>query len=388
MFTNQIFVYIEVENLKSLLMNKAALFTVVVVCSLLLITILKRIIFKNSVISDITGITAFSNVALIGIAYYLGTASSLHVIWATPVAIAIILLSYVVLRNKLRKHFKFINKQMLELKEGQIKSSFNTNSFENNEVGEMLRLISEHQKKLQEIVEQLSRMSAKVATTGEGLVTDSEKLAGVANQQVSSLEEVSASIEEMASSLKQNAENIYEAERINQLALDKIYKAGEQSSKSVEANKTIVEKVKIVNDIALQTNLLALNAAVEAARAGEHGRGFAIVAAEVRKLAENSKQAASEITALTSEAFVLSENAGQNLAEALTGIERSVNYNQSIKIIGEEMSSGANQINISIQQLNEIAQQNAFTSEQLANKAQELKLDAADLKESMSYFKN
>jgi methyl-accepting chemotaxis protein len=369
-------------------MDKNIFFITIVVICFFIFFIIKHIAFKNSIIKDLTVSTSFSHLALIAIAYFLGTSSLVHLVWAAPLTLMVLFVSYWVLRNKLRNHFSIINGQMNLLKAGHIRLSINKETIKNDEIGELLMLLNEHQVALQEIVDKLQKMSDKVLETGEGLASDSENLAGVTSQQASSLEEVSLSVEEMSSSLMQNTENLNQAEAINQIAFDKIYKAGEQSIKSVEANRTIVDKVKIINDIVLQTNLLALNAAVEAARAGEYGRGFAVVAAEVRKLAENSKKAASEIITLTHDAFALSENAGQNLIEAMSEIERLAAFNKEVKNAGEEMSSGANHINISIQQLNEIAQQNAHTSENLSLKAVELKLNAANLKESMNYFKN
>jgi methyl-accepting chemotaxis protein len=92
--------------------------------------------------------------------------------------------------------------------------------------------------------------------------------------------------------INQNNENTQTTSKYSEDANNSISQIAAKSEQAVNANKTILNKIDIINDIAFQTNILALNAAVEAVRAGEHGKGFAVVAGEVQKLAEKSKIAA------------------------------------------------------------------------------------------------
>jgi methyl-accepting chemotaxis protein len=101
-------------------------------------------------------------------------------------------------------------------------------------------------------------------------------------------------------------------------------------SDTVEAIKTIVERIAIIEEIASKTDLLALNAAVEAARAGEHGKGFAVVAAEVRKLAERSQKAAAEITEISSKTVKSAEESKQLLTDTLPDIKKTAELVQEI----------------------------------------------------------
>jgi methyl-accepting chemotaxis protein len=155
---------------------------------------------------------------------------------------------------------------------------------------------------------------------------------------------------------------------------------------AVEAMKEIASKIQIINDIAFQTNILALNAAVEAARAGEHGKGFAVVAAEVRKLAERSKTAAEEIHQVSQRGVNIAESAGQQLNEITPEIDKTARLVQEITASSVEQNSGAAQINSSIQLLNGQTQENALSAEKMEKAANNLKVSAIELKESLGFF--
>src|SRR5690554_7301737 len=131
--------------------------------------------------------------------------------------------------------------------------------------------------------------------SSDTLKTSSMQLSRGSADQAASAEEVSTSIEEMVANIDQNTDNAIQTEKITVETAKDVNIANELSSEAAQAMQAISEKISMISDIAFQTNILALNAAVEAARAGEHGRGFSVVAAEVRKLAERSKVAADEI---------------------------------------------------------------------------------------------
>ncbi len=241
--------------------------------------------------------------------------------------------------------------------------------------------------KLRAVVSDASGAADNVAAGSQELSASSEELSQGATEQASAAEEASASMEEMAANIKQNAENATQTEKIARQSSKDAQASGEAVSRTVQAMQTIAEKISIVQEIARQTDLLALNAAVEAARAGEHGRGFAVVASEVRKLAERSQGAAAEISALSTESTKIAQEAGQMLARLVPDIRKTAELVEEISAACREQDIGAEQINQAIQQLDKVTQQNSSASEEMAATSEELSSMAAQLQDTISYFR-
>ncbi len=233
----------------------------------------------------------------------------------------------------------------------------------------------------------MSQNSNNLLAASSQVRNASEHLSQGASEQATSIEEVSSTMEHITANIEQNRINSLQTEKVSMLASNSVKQVAEKSQKSVEANKAISGKITIINGIAFQTNLLALNAAVEAARAGEHGKGFAIVASEVRKLAESSKNAADEIVKLAMPGLTLSEEARSLMLETIPRIDNTSKLIQEITSASLEQSNGATQVNSAIQQLNNVTQINAASSEQLAAQAEELAAQAEQLNNSISFFK-
>ncbi|WP_423709260.1 methyl-accepting chemotaxis protein [Undibacterium sp. WLX3042] len=283
--------------------------------------------------------------------------------------------------------------------DGDLTSNIQVES--SDETGQLLQALKDMNNSLVRIVAQVRTGTDTIASASTQIAAGNLDLSSRTEEQASSLEETAASMEELTSTVKQNADNARQANQLAAEASDVAIKGGEVVSEVVStmssinnSSKKIVDIISVIDGIAFQTNILALNAAVEAARAGEQGRGFAVVASEVRNLAQRSAAAAKEITVLIGDSVdqvaagtLLVNKAGTTMSEVVNSVRRVTDIMAEITAASHEQSTGIEQVNQAIAQMDEVTQQNAALVEEAAAAAASLEDQAANLSELVDVFR-
>lgn len=304
-----------------------------------------------------------------------------------PVAGAVIftILLYIHLYRSYIKPIKNLVSKTSLTASGDLNVDFSTEV--KGDIGDLYGALDIMVRKISEIGADINILSYNVKKRSSDLSGAADNLSDQVNRQAASAEQLSATTEEISSITSQNTHNAKETDRIANSSAGKSRVSGEAVKETLTSMNKISDRITIIMEIARQTNLLALNAAIESARAGEAGKSFAVVASEIRKLAEKSQLAAVEIEELTNESLEIANNATLQIEELLPEIKKTSDLVNEITSASQEQQIGIDQINNAVQGFQQSAIDNASVADQLSSTSLDLLNRSRELFNTASYLK-
>jgi methyl-accepting chemotaxis protein len=256
-----------------------------------------------------------------------------------------------------------------------------------DELGQIESSLAILQSRMRHVIEHVKETTANLIAASSELNSGSQLISTGANDQAAASTEISMTMDQVAMIAKQTTDSSNETNAIAKVAYQGILKGAEDLMQALAVIEDIAQKNSIISEIAYQTKILSINASIEAARSSEFGKGFSVIAEHIKKLAETTQISASEIQEVSKKGVQLTRDSATMLQELVAELQKTTELTQQVADSGAEQYAAIDQINLSMQELNNITQQNASSSEELTASSEELVRLSETLSEQIDFFK-
>lgn len=305
--------------------------------------------------------------------------------------IAITLLLILTLRRMTRRivvdPIKKISRFTNDFADGKLFSNAIDDINSDNEIEVLKDNLKEMQKKVSSVLNTIINDSNFISKNSLIMRSSIAKVSDDAQSQSATVEQISASIDTMSEAIEANTTKAKETQVNSNAIAEDIHTVTTASSNTLECIKNVIDKVRVINEITSRTDLLAINASVEAARAGENGKGFSVVAAEIRKLAERCQQASLEINISSAESLKITEHSVELIDKISPRIQEAAAKVSEISDSCSEQLVQTLAMRRAIEQLVEITQNNTLSAEGLNDFVSKIYQKLLDLTKTVTFFK-
>ena len=256
-----------------------------------------------------------------------------------------------------------------------------------DEIGMLSQSVNDMLAQVSGVIRQVRDVADCVALESEHLHQNAQEMAQSVHAESAAAEEITSSLEELTINIANNSENALQTAQLALQSAGDAQETEEAVQRMMEAIHEIAKRVSVIQEIAAQTRLLSLNATIQAAHGSEYGKGFSVVAAEVRELADITQFTAQEINLLASANVTMAEHAADKLAALMPDIRKTMDFIQEVHAASREQKNGTDAINQAMQELNQAVSVSATSAAGVETATDTLVRQAAQLHETVEFFK-